>query len=88
MVSLADSFDRILEPLGPTMNRELAVHLAGLQVGPALQRRLDDLASRHTEQLLGQDELAEYEGHVAAVEVLAVLQVKARQALQQRVGDG
>ena len=48
---------------------------------PALQQRIDQLASKSTEGELSEEEQAEYEGYVRANNFIAVLQRQARQLL-------
>ena len=48
---------------------------------PALQERIEQLASKSTEDELSEDERAEYEGYVRANKFVAILQRQARRIL-------
>jgi hypothetical protein len=58
--------------------------LANLRADAATQARLDDFASRNTSGQLTPAERAEYEVLVAAGNLIAVLQAKARSVLRDQ----
>jgi hypothetical protein len=72
---------RLLDPVGRCLTPEVAQHLVALQVDPAVQARLDELADKCTEGQLSDDERTEYETYVQALEFIAVLQAQARSLL-------
>jgi len=72
---------RLLEPVGRCLTPEVAQHLAALQVDPAVQARLEELADKCSEGQLSTDEHTEYETYVQALEFVAVLQAQARSLL-------
>jgi hypothetical protein len=55
--------------------------LASYRADDSLQRRVEELASKHNEGELTPDELAEYEGYVRANKFIAVLQARARKLI-------
>jgi hypothetical protein len=73
--------DRILAPVTDCLTPEAARRLVALRADPEAQQRIDELADKCTEGSLSPQERSEYEAYVAAVNVLAVLQAKARTLL-------
>jgi hypothetical protein len=76
------TLERLLDPIGRVLTLEVAQQLVGLQADPAVQVRLEALADKCTAGQLSTDERVEYETSVQALEFIAVLQAKARQALR------
>ena len=72
---------RLLDPVGRCLTPEVAQRLVALQVDPAVQARLEELADKCTEGQLSADERTEYETYVQALEFIAVLQAQARSLL-------
>jgi hypothetical protein len=75
------AFDRGVRPVLQIVFPEKAEAVLKFRPDPALQARIDELASRSTEGLLTEAERAEYEGYVRANKFVAVLQRIARQLL-------
>ncbi len=73
--------DRILDPVGRCLTPESARQLVALRADPAVQERIDELADKCAEGQLTPDERAEYEFYIAANNVIAILQAKARKLL-------
>jgi hypothetical protein len=73
--------DRLLDPVTRCLTPEVAQQLVALRADPQLQERLDTLADKCTEGLLSADEREEYETYVQAVQIIAILQAKARKLL-------
>lgn len=63
------------------MTTEQIRSLIAYQGDEALRQRIDDLATKHTEGELTDQERAEYEGYVRANKFVAILQAKARRML-------
>ena len=76
--SVADGLARILDPVAECFTPEVASRVAQLQADPTLQSRIDELAEKCNEGQLTEDETAEYDAYIRAMDVLAVLQAKAR----------
>src|SRR5207237_746129 len=70
--------DRMLEPVGDCLTEEVAGKLIQLRASPQLQARIDELADRCTENVLNEEERAEYETYVRVGNLIAWLQAKAR----------
>ena len=73
--------DELLEPMAEGMPIEYARKLVDLRASPARQARIDELADKCTEGSLTPEEREEYELYVQAIEVITVLQLKARRVL-------
>jgi hypothetical protein len=76
--------DRLLEPLAATLSPEVAAKIADLRADEAMQGRIDYLADRANEGLLTPKEREEYAGYLHAIDVIAVLQAKARSLLRRQ----
>ena len=82
MSTVAIHLDRFLEPLASCLSRDVAAKVADLRADEAMQARIDYLAERANEGLLTDDEREEYAGYLHAIDVIAVLQAKARSQLR------
>jgi hypothetical protein len=77
----APVLDRLIASLSDCLTPESARRLLALKPDPELQRRVDDMATRHTEQRLSPEEEAEYGRFVSFAAFIAILKSKARQLL-------
>lgn len=73
---------RLLEPVGRCLTPEVARKLIDLRADPAMQARLDELADKSTEGALTENEQAEYETYVHAIDFVAILQAQSRSLLR------
>ncbi|MGD0898246.1 MAG: hypothetical protein ABR915_10455 [Thermoguttaceae bacterium] len=73
--------ERLLEPLAGCLSPDVAAKVADLRADDAMQGRIDYLAERSNEGLLTAEEREEYVGYLHAIDVIAVLQAKARSQL-------
>jgi hypothetical protein len=78
MSTAAIHLDRLLEPLAGCLSPDVAAKVADLRADDAMQGRIDYLADRSNEGLLTAEEREEYAGYLHAIDVVAVLQAKAR----------
>jgi hypothetical protein len=83
MLTGTDLLDRLLDPVGRALSPEAARRLVALRADTDAQARMDDLAGRANEGQLTPDERADYESLIAAANVIAVLQAKARTVLSE-----
>jgi len=74
--------DRLLNPVRDVLTTEVAQAIVDLKADETTQARLDDLAERHHEGQLSADELAEYRALVSGINLISVLQAKARSVLK------
>ena len=79
--------DQLLDPLGDCLTPESARRLLALKPDPELQKRVDDLATRHTEGQLSPEEEAAYGRYVSYATFIAILKSKARQLLAASNGE-
>ena len=75
--------DRILDPLTDCFTPEVARRIVELQADQQARRRLDELAAKANEGQLTPQEDAEYKQSVDAIDLLAILQAKARGYLRE-----
>jgi hypothetical protein len=83
MSTTAIHLDRLLEPLAGCLSRDVAAKIADLRADDAMQQRIDYLAERSNDGLLSDEERDEYAGYLHAIDVIAVLQAKARAVLRK-----
>lgn len=76
--------DRLLNPVRDVLTPEVAQAIADLRADETTQARIDDLAERHHEGRLSAEELAEYQALVSGINLISVLQAKARSVLRGR----
>ncbi|MBU4273066.1 MAG: DUF896 domain-containing protein [Planctomycetes bacterium] len=77
--------DRLLAPVTQCFTPEVAERLVALRADAETQARIEELAGKANEGELSPDELAEYEDYVEAVDLIAILQARARAVLAKRV---
>lgn len=73
--------DRLLTPVSRSLTPETARALVGLRVDAETQAKLDELADKCTEGRLSAEERAEYAAYVSAIDLISILQSKARALL-------
>ena len=76
--------DEMLEPVTRAFSRDVAEALVGIKASESAQERIAELAEKCNEGLLTPTERAEYESYVSAVDLISVLQAKARLWLARR----
>lgn len=84
MSTVAVHLDRLLEPLAASFSPEVAAKVADLRADEAVQSRIDYLAERANEGLLTAEEREEYAGCLQTIDVIAVLQAKARSLVRRQ----
>jgi len=77
----SDLLSRVLEPISHYLTPEGARELVNLRADGTTQSRIDELAERANEGQLTSEERAEYDSYIAAANVIAILQSKARRLL-------
>ncbi len=66
------------------MPLKFAQELAAMRATPEVQARIDELADKCTEGELTPEERAEYDAYVDAIDVISILQAKARSVLARQ----
>ena len=84
MSTAAVHLDRLLEPLAGCLSPDVAAKVADLRADDVMQGRIDYLAERSNEGALTAEERDEYAGYLHAIDVVAVLQAKARSLLRRQ----
>jgi uncharacterized protein YnzC (UPF0291/DUF896 family) len=82
-VSSHKALDRILDPFAECLTPEVARRIVALQADPQSQARIDELAEKNTEGQISEEELAEYDTYIQAIDFITILQAKARNLLEQ-----
>jgi hypothetical protein len=70
--------DRLLEPLTDVLTREVATALLELRADAELQAHIAELRRKANEGTLTSAEDAEYKDFVEAIDVISIIQAKAR----------
>ena len=85
-MSIAETtyLDRLLLPVTECFSREVAERLVSLRSDPEVEARIGELAEKANEGTLSEEERAEYEEYVEAVDLIGVLQSRARIVLAKR----
>ena len=73
--------DEVLEPVARCFTPDVAREIAALRAASTLQVRLDELAGKANEGELTEEERVQYEAYVEAIDVISILQAKARKIL-------
>jgi hypothetical protein len=81
---LHSPLDRLLDPVARCLTADVAKRLVELRADPETQARIDELAGKANEGTLSPNEKTEYEGYVEAIDVVSILQAKARKVLAVR----
>ena len=76
--------DELLDPLVGSFSRRVAEKMLSLRADRKTQRRIDELAAKANEGELTERERQEYEAYVQAIDLIGVLQAKARRYLKRR----
>ena len=85
MVAMVTSYlDRLLEPLTDVLTPEVASALLALRADAELQAHIDELRRKANEGTLTRAEDAEYKDFVEAVDVISIIQAKARRFLAKQ----
>ena len=74
--------DKMLESVARCLTPEVAKQIAELRADQPTQARIDELAAKCNEGELTESEQREYEAYVEALDLIGVLQAKARGILE------
>jgi hypothetical protein len=81
-MSTTELLHEVLDGFMECLTPEAARKIVELRASGELQTRLDQLADRANEGMLTQDEKAEYDRYLSVLNLIAILQSKARQFLK------
>ena len=79
--TLESPLDRLLDSLTRCFTTDVAERLANIRPDPGTQTRIDELAEKAAEGILSPAEQAEYQGYVEAIDLVSIIQAKARKLL-------
>ena len=79
----ATGLAKILDPVVRCFTPEVAKRVAEIRADPDVQARIEKLADRCNEGTITPEELAEYDAYIQAMDVLALLQKKAKALIMQ-----
>jgi len=80
-MSTTTYLDRFLDPVTDAFTPEMASTIVNLRVDPTTQTHIDQLRQKANEGTLTPQEDAEYKDIVEAVDVISIIQSKARKFL-------
>jgi hypothetical protein len=83
-----DAVDRVLDPLVQCFTPDVARRIADLRADSKLQHHIDELAAKANEGRLSDAERREYAGYVEALDIIGILQAKARSVLTPSDSNG
>ena len=83
MVSESSVIDRLMDPVGRCLTPEVAKRIVSLRADSVLQSRVDVLADKANTGTLSDEERSEYEQYVNFSQFVTLLQIKARDLLDQ-----
>ena len=83
MSTQVNYLDRILEPVAECFTEPVARRLAELRADPQAQARIDALAEKANDGQLTADEEVEYKQLIDVIDLLSILQAKARAYLRE-----
>jgi uncharacterized protein YnzC (UPF0291/DUF896 family) len=81
-VSSHNVLDRILDPLAECLTPDVARRIVAIRVDREVQARIDELADKNTSGQISEEELAEYDTYIQAIDFITFLQAKARTLLE------
>ena len=84
-MSTVSYLDRFLDPLVESFTPELARKIAGLRADPELEQQVEGLREKANRGTLTAEEEATYKEFVEAVDVVSIIQMKARRFLARHV---
>jgi hypothetical protein len=72
--------------LEPVLTPEVAQRIVNLRADATTQAKLEELAEKCSEGRLTSEEQRDYESYVEAIDVISILQAKARRLLREQAG--
>jgi hypothetical protein len=80
--NIRTAWDRLLDPMIACLTPDVARRIVDLRLDPLVPSRLDELATKSNDGTLHPDEQSEYQEYVDGLDMLAVLELKAKRALR------
>ena len=82
-MSTTSYLDRFLDPVTAALTPDAARTIAGLRADAQLQAEIDELRRKANDGTLSAEEDAEYKDFVEALDVVSIIQAKARRFLAE-----
>lgn len=82
--AMASYLDRLLDPLTDSLTPESATALLNLRADSDLEARIEELRGMANEGMLTPAEDAEYKEFIEAVDIVSIMQAKARRFLSRQ----
>ncbi len=79
--ALDTPLERLLDPIARCFTLDVARRLVAIRPDSSTQARIDELATKANEGALSDTEDAEYRSYVEAIDIVSMLQAKARKML-------
>jgi len=83
-MAVTSYLDRLLDPVTDALTPEAATALLNLRADPELEAHIEDLRRKANEGMLTPAEDAEYKDFVEAVDIISIMQAKARRFLSRQ----
>jgi hypothetical protein len=83
-MSATGYLDQLLDPVTEILTPEVARKIVELKAGPVLETHIEVLRSKANEGTLSLEEDLEYKEFVEAVDVISIIQAKARRCLETK----
>ena len=78
---MSSTLDRVFDPIRRCLTPAVARKIARFRADPDVKARIQELADKANDGSLTEAEREEYEGYVRAIDLVAILQSKARRYL-------
>ena len=82
-MSTTSYLDRLLEPVTEAFTPDVARTIVGLRADPGLEAEIDELRRKANAGTLTAEEDADYRDFVEALDLISIIQAKARRFLAQ-----
>ncbi len=86
MATETATVEQLVEPLGACLSPDVARRIVDLRADAKLQARVDELADKVNFGTITDEERCEYEKYVSFASFVTMLQIKARNLLEQSSG--
>jgi hypothetical protein len=87
MSTIVSHLDQLLDPIADCLTPEVARRIAGMRADEQTQTRINELAAKANEGTLTTEERADYLGYVEAIDLISILQAKARLVVNRSAPD-
>lgn len=86
MATETTTVEQLIDPLGACLSPDVARRIVDLRADAKLQARVDELADKANVGTITDEERCEYEKYVSYASFVTMLQIKAKNLLEQSTG--